>query len=62
MNVTTKVEGSTLHIMIDVSAKALAAASPSKGGKMNMVASTRGFTGVGLPDGKVLKLSLNAGL
>ena len=45
MNV--KIEGDKLVITIDVSAKALAAALPSKSGKTRLVASTNGFTNYG---------------
>ena len=45
MNV--KLDGDKLVITIDVSAKALEGAQPSKSGKTRLVASTNGFTNYG---------------
>ena len=53
-----KVEGDKLTITIDVSKKARDAAPPSTSGKSNVLASTRGFTGISTPAGLV-KLGLN---
>jgi hypothetical protein len=54
-----KVQGDKLVITIDVSKAAREKAVPSSSGKTNVIATTRGFTGVSTPDGLV-KLSLNA--
>lgn len=53
-----EVQGDTLTITIDVSKKARDAAPPSTSGKSNVLASTRGFTGISTPAGLV-KLGLN---
>lgn len=53
------VDGNKLCIVIDVSPEALAKAEASKSGKTKIVASTHGFTSIGLPGGKVLGLSMN---
>ena len=49
-----------LAIAIPVDDAILAGAPPSKSGKTKIVASTNGFTSIGLPGGKVVQLSLNA--
>ena len=51
-----KVNGDKLVITVDVSAKAIAAAQPSKTGKTRIVSSTGGFA---IIDGKNCKVALN---
>jgi len=53
------VDGNKLCIVVDISPDAIKAAPKSASGKTNVVASTHGFTAIGLPTGKVLQLSLN---
>ena len=55
------VKGDTMTITLDVSKAALDAALPSKGGKMRLVDTTHGFTGINTPGGSV-RLSLNLGV
>jgi len=53
-NVHTELKGDKLTITVDVSKAALEAAEASSSGKSKVVASTKGFTGIG-----PVKLSLN---
>lgn len=59
MNVKTSVTGNVLTIVCEVSKETLAAALPSKTGKTRSVATTHGFTHIGLPGGATVGLSLN---
>jgi hypothetical protein len=54
------VEGNKLVVVIDISKEALAAAAPSASGKSKVVASTHGNKAIGLPDGRVMHLGINA--
>jgi hypothetical protein len=54
-----KINGDTMVITIDVSAKALKEAQPSSTGKTRTVATTHGFSRYQTPAGEVA-LSLNA--
>jgi len=51
--------GKVLAIAIDITPEAIAKAVSSASGKTKVIASTHGFTGIGLPNGKVMQLSLN---
>jgi hypothetical protein len=53
-NVHTELKGDKLLITVDVSKAAMEAAEASSSGKSKVVASTKGFTGIG-----PVKLSLN---
>lgn len=53
------IKGDVLTITCDVSKAALEGATPSTSGKTKLVASTRGFTSIGLPGGGQVALSLN---
>jgi len=59
MNMVTELKDNSLIIKIDISGKRYT----SKGGKMEMIASTSGFTPIAMTkDGRTVKLNLNCGV
>jgi len=54
------VDGNKLVVVIDVSPEALKAAPASNSGKTRLLASTNGNKAIGLPNGRVISLGVNA--
>ena len=58
-NLEVKMEGNTLVLRVDTT---VAPRPPKEGKKMHILASSKGFQTLMLPNGKTLKVSVNVGV
>ena len=58
-NLEVKMEGNTLVLRVDTTAEPR---PPKEGKKMHILASSKGFQTLMLPNGKTLKVSVNVGV